>query len=77
MGSFRPRIGRPWGKRIDDWVNLNRNAELARVLAPGGELWVVANRHLGYKSHLERLVGPTREVARTPKFTVTASTKKH
>lgn len=28
--SARPL--RPWGKRIDDWVNLNRNAELARVL---------------------------------------------
>jgi 16S rRNA (guanine1207-N2)-methyltransferase len=50
--------------------------EAARVLKPGGELWVVANRHLGYQSHLTRIVGPTREISRTPKFTVTASVKK-
>ena len=47
----------------------------ARVLRPGGELWTVWNSHLGYKGALRRIVGETREVARTPKFTVTASTK--
>lgn len=50
--------------------------DVARVLASGGELWVVANSHLGYRGTLERLVGPTREVHRTSKFTVTASTKR-
>jgi 16S rRNA (guanine1207-N2)-methyltransferase len=65
------------GSAVHADTSLRLFADAARVLAPGGELWVVANRHLGYKSHLERLVGPTREVARTPKFTVTASTKKH
>ncbi|GAA4379765.1 class I SAM-dependent methyltransferase [Agromyces bauzanensis] len=47
--------------------------DAGRVLAPGGELWCVWNSHLGYRPLLERLVGPTRQVARNPKFTVTAS----
>jgi 16S rRNA (guanine1207-N2)-methyltransferase len=47
-----------------------------RVLAPGGELWTVFNSHLHYQPALQRLVGPTREVGRNPKFTVTASTRK-
>lgn len=50
-------------------------AEAGRVLKPGGELWVVANRHLSYKPILKNLVGPTREVRRNAKFTVTASVK--
>jgi 16S rRNA (guanine1207-N2)-methyltransferase len=48
-------------------------AEAARVLRPGGELWTVWNSHLGYRPQLERIVGPTRQIARGPKFTVTAS----
>ncbi|MET3811631.1 methyltransferase [Arthrobacter sp. UYEF3] len=48
----------------------------ARVLVPGGELWAVFNSHLRYQPALERLVGPTREVGRNPKFTVTASVRR-
>ena len=47
----------------------------ARVLRPGGELWSVWNSHLAYRPTLERIVGPTRQILRTPKFTVTASTR--
>jgi 16S rRNA (guanine1207-N2)-methyltransferase len=47
--------------------------EAARVLEPGGELWCVWNSHLRYRPLLDRIVGPTRQVARNPKFTVTAS----
>lgn len=65
------------GSAVHADTSLRLFADAARVLGPGGELWVVANRHLGYKPHLERLVGPTRDLARTPKFTVTASTKLH
>ena len=50
-------------------------AEAGRVLKPGGELWVVANRHLSYRAALRRLVGSTRLISQSPKFTVTASTK--
>lgn len=48
-------------------------ADAARALAPGGELWCVWNSHLRYRRMLDRLVGPTRQIARNPKFTVTAS----
>ncbi len=47
----------------------------ARVLRPGGELWTVWNSHLAYRPDLERLVGPTRQVARNAKFTVTVSVR--
>lgn len=50
-------------------------AAAARILRPGGELWTVYNSPLGYRGELQRVVGPTREVSRTPKFTVTASTR--
>jgi 16S rRNA (guanine1207-N2)-methyltransferase len=50
--------------------------DAGRVLAPGGELWTVWNTHLHYKPALSRLVGPTRELARNPKFTVTVSTRR-
>lgn len=49
-------------------------AAAGRVLAPGGELWTVWNSPLGYRAALERNVGPTRQVARNAKFTVTVST---
>ncbi len=50
-------------------------AAAARVLRPGGELWTVYNSHLGYRGELQRVVGPTREVSRNRKFTVTVSEK--
>lgn len=48
----------------------------ARVLAPGGELWVVYNRHLDYQGALSSAVGTTRVAGRNNKFTVTVSTKR-
>ncbi|MFF1251538.1 class I SAM-dependent methyltransferase [Pseudarthrobacter sp. NPDC058329] len=47
-----------------------------RVLAPGGELWTVYNRHLAYLPALERHVGPTVVKGQNPKFTVTLSTRR-
>jgi 16S rRNA (guanine1207-N2)-methyltransferase len=49
--------------------------DAGRVLRPGGQLWTVWNSHLAYAPALERAVGPTRQVSRTPKFTVTVSRK--
>ncbi|MBM7366080.1 class I SAM-dependent methyltransferase [Gordonia hydrophobica] len=48
-------------------------SDAARTLAPGGELWCVWNSHLRYRPALEKIVGPTRQIARNSKFTVTAS----
>ena len=51
-------------------------AAAARVLRQGGELWTVYNSALRYRPTLSRLVGPTRVVRQTPKFTVTVSTRR-
>ncbi|KLN35398.1 hypothetical protein FB00_06400 [Cellulosimicrobium funkei] len=51
-------------------------ATAGRVLRPGGELWCVWNSHLRYRPALERAVGPTTQVARGPRFTVTRSTRR-
>ncbi|WP_434994447.1 class I SAM-dependent methyltransferase [Arthrobacter sp. Ld5] len=48
----------------------------ARVLAPGGELVTVWNSHLRYRPVLERTIGSTRQLDRSPRFTVTASTRR-
>lgn len=64
------------GAAVHTGIALRLFAEAGRVLRPGGELWAVWNSHLAYVSALERAVGPTRQVARTPKFTVTASRRR-
>ncbi|MFE3946811.1 methyltransferase [Streptomyces sp. NPDC059118] len=40
------------------------------ALRPGGELWVVGNRHLGYHTRLRRVFGNCVTVAGDPKFVV-------
>ncbi|AXH34583.1 methyltransferase domain-containing protein [Humibacter sp. BT305] len=51
-------------------------AASARILAPGGRLVAVWNSGLGYRRELERVVGPTEQIARTPKFTLTESVRR-
>ncbi len=48
----------------------------ARILRPGGELFTVFNSSLGYRAELTRLIGPTAQLERTPKFTVTRSIRR-
>ncbi|WP_409048364.1 class I SAM-dependent methyltransferase [Microbacterium sp. HA-8] len=64
------------GAAIHEGLGPRLFADAARVLRPGGELWTVFNSPLQYRPALERLVGPTRQIARNPKFTVTASTRR-
>ncbi len=64
------------GASVHRGIALKLFGGAARVLRPGGELWTVWNSHLGYRPDLDRTVGPTRQVARTPKFTVTVSTRR-
>ncbi|MFI9246520.1 methyltransferase [Streptomyces sp. NPDC053086] len=47
-----------------------------RALRPGGELWVIGNRHLGYHVKLKRLFGNSRLVASDPKFVVLKAVKR-
>lgn len=46
-----------------------------RSLRPGGELWVIGNRHLGYHVKLRRLFGNSELVASDPKFVVLRAVK--
>ncbi|GAB3164649.1 hypothetical protein GCM10027059_21100 [Myceligenerans halotolerans] len=50
-------------------------ATAGRTLRPGGELWTVFNSALRYRPALERAVGPTEQIARDRRFTVTRSTR--
>jgi len=45
-----------------------------KVLRPGGELWVVGNRHLDYQKALKRLFGNVQVVASNAKFVVLRAT---
>ncbi|WP_405579312.1 methyltransferase [Streptomyces sp. NBC_01190] len=46
------------------------------ALRPGGELWVVGNRHLGYHLRLRRLFGNCEVVASDPKFVILRAVKR-
>ncbi|MGK4579791.1 methyltransferase [Kitasatospora sp. HPMI-4] len=46
-----------------------------RALRPGGELWVIGNRHLGYHVKLRRLFGNCQVVTSDPKFVILRSVK--
>ncbi|KGN42241.1 class I SAM-dependent methyltransferase [Knoellia aerolata] len=51
-------------------------ADVARVLAPGGELWCVWNTPQNYRPILDKIIGSTKQVQRTAKFTVTSSRRR-
>ncbi|MFW5469745.1 class I SAM-dependent methyltransferase [Knoellia sp. CPCC 206435] len=51
-------------------------ADAARVLEPGGELWCVWNSHLNYRPILDKVLGSTKQVQRTTKFTLTSSRRR-
>lgn len=48
----------------------------ARLLRPGGALLTVYNSSLSYRPELTRLIGPTEQLQRTAKFTVTRSIRR-
>ena len=48
----------------------------ARALAPGGELRLVFNSHLGYRPLVEQVIGTVRQISRDRTFTVLAATRR-
>ena len=65
------------GAAVHSGVSTTLFEAASRMLKPGGELWTVYNSHLDYKPTLARILGgTTRQVERTPKFTVTVSRKR-
>lgn len=48
----------------------------ARALAPGGELRIVSNSHLGYRSLVERAIGETRQLTQNRTFTVLSAIRR-
>ncbi|MFE0646357.1 methyltransferase [Streptomyces sp. NPDC058877] len=50
-------------------------ADARRALRPGGELWVIGNRHLGYHVTLRRIFGNSELVASDHKFVVLRATR--
>ncbi|MEB7504830.1 class I SAM-dependent methyltransferase [Arthrobacter koreensis] len=64
------------GASVHTGIAFKLFSDAARVLRPGGELWTVWNSHLAYKPALNRLVGPTEQVARNPRFTVTVTSRR-
>lgn len=63
------------GGTVTTSIALHLFAEAARVLVPGGRLWCVWNSPLHYRERLERIVGPTTQLNRDRRFTVTESVR--
>ena len=64
------------GAAVHSGVSTKLFEAASRMLRPGGELWTVYNSHLDHRPTLERIIGSTRQVTRTPKFTVTVSRRR-
>ena len=64
------------GAALDEEMSHRMFRSAARKLRPGASLAVVYNSHLRHRAALERIVGPTDQLSRTPKFTVTLSRRR-
>jgi len=60
-------------RAIGDEVAWQMFRESKDVLRPGGELWVIGNRHLAYHAKLKRIFGNAEVVASNAKFVVLRS----
>lgn len=61
---------------VGDHIARQMFRESKQVLRPGGELWVIGNRHLGYHQQLKRLFGDYELVASDKKFVVLKASKR-
>ncbi|WP_237442955.1 methyltransferase [Sinobacterium norvegicum] len=60
---------------IGDHIAWNMMHQARNSLKPGGELWLVGNRHLNYNNKLQRLFGNCDQVGGSDKFVVFKSVK--
>ncbi|MCX2981342.1 class I SAM-dependent methyltransferase [Halieaceae bacterium IMCC14734] len=58
------------GHLVDDWIGRRLLSQCASALTSGGELWLVANRHLRYVDSLTREFASVEQVARNNKFII-------
>ena len=61
---------------INDDVAWQMFTESKAVLEPGGELWVIGNRHLAYHAKLKHLFGDCEVISSNKKFTLLKAVKK-
>jgi 16S rRNA (guanine1207-N2)-methyltransferase len=62
---------------VGDAIAWKMFVEARRVLIPGGELWVVGNRHLAYHASLKKLFGGCELIASNRKFVVLRAIKQN
>ncbi|SDO04971.1 methyltransferase [Pseudomonas jinjuensis] len=60
---------------VGDFLAWRMFQQAQRALVPGGQLWIVGNRHLGYHAKLKRLFRGVEQVAANPKFVVLKASK--
>ncbi|MCY1489461.1 Ribosomal RNA large subunit methyltransferase G [compost metagenome] len=60
---------------VGDFLAWRMFQQAQRALVPGGQLWIVGNRHLGYHAKLKRLFRGVEQVAANPKFVVLRARK--
>lgn len=58
------------GSSVGDHIAQRMFRQSKKVLRPGGELWVIGNRHLGYHKSLKKLFGNSELVASNAKFVI-------
>lgn len=58
------------GRRLDSMLGLRFIEAAANALKPGGELWLVANRHLPYEKHLQTVLAHSEIVIQSGSFKV-------
>ncbi|MDV7211603.1 methyltransferase [Azotobacter beijerinckii] len=60
---------------VGDFLAWRMFQQARTALVPGGALWIVGNRHLGYHVKLRKLFSRVEQVAATPKFVILKATR--
>jgi len=60
---------------VGDYLAWRMFRQAHRALVPGGALWIVGNRHLGYHVKLRKLFSQVEQVGATSKFVILKATR--